>query len=285
PAGYADWLTPVTVATDTTDGLLADFLLEHLAFNGIPFSPSLTTAQVLQTYGSEAHWHPLLTRWLEWLATQDRLRCDVEGAWHLNHSSAKATSHDVASDALTHALQAHHDALRDMLSGKRRPQTLLEHPYWAPEQLLMYADGSRETLNALATSLADLSKRLQRPVRLIEAGARSAVTGAFLLGRLDVAQLHYTALDTSQAMVLKARERLAGFIHGSARRDTDSERQTLVHSADVQASALALVSADLLNEGRSAAEQLHHSEHWTALLMQAGLAAPETDRAGALQRL
>ncbi|AAO56106.1 non-ribosomal peptide synthetase [Pseudomonas syringae group genomosp. 3] len=321
PASYADWLTPVTVATDTTDGLLADFLLEHLAFNGIPFSPSLTTDQVLQTYGSEARWHPLLTRWLEWLATQDRLCCDVEGAWHLNHSSTKATSHDVACDALTHALQAHHDALRDILSGKRSPQTLLEHPYWAPEQLLMHAPGSRETLSALATSLADLSKRLQRPVRLIEAGARSAVTGAFLLGRLDAEQLHYTALDTSQAMVLKARERLAGFIHGSARRDTDSERQALVHSADVllinnqlhrldmpqaalqqwtplcapgaavyvlelaQASALALVSAELLNEGRSAAEQLRNSEHWTALLMQAGLGAPETDRSGALQRL
>ncbi|MCD5992428.1 amino acid adenylation domain-containing protein [Pseudomonas sp. CDFA 602] len=321
PASYADWLTPVTVATEPEDALLADFLLEHLAFNGLHFSTAMSTAKVLQTYDCQAHWQPLLTRWLEWLATRNRLHCDAEGAWRLNQSDAQATPHDVASAALTEALHAHHDALRDMLHGKRSPQTLLEHPYWAPEQLLMHAAGSREALSALVTSLADLSQRLQRPVRLIEVSARSAVGGVFLLGRLDASQLHYTALDTSQAMVLKARERLAGFAHGSARRDTDSERQVLVHSADVllinnqlhrletpqatvrqwaqlcapgaaihvmelaHASVLALISADLLNEGRSAAEQLRDSEHWLALLAQAGLAVHGTDRLGTLQRL
>ncbi|MFH7572290.1 hypothetical protein, partial [Pseudomonas syringae group genomosp. 7] len=37
----------------------------------------------------------------------------------------------------------------------------------------------------------------------------------------------------SQAMVLKAGERLEGFAHGSALRDNDGARQTLAHSDDV----------------------------------------------------
>ncbi|RMR22966.1 bactin non-ribosomal peptide synthetase, partial [Pseudomonas savastanoi pv. glycinea] len=162
-----------------------------------------------------------------------RLQRDARGTWQLKHPSAKVTSHHDSAYALTEALYAHHDTLREILHGQRSPQTLLEHPHWAPEQLLMHASGSRETLSALATSLADLSRLLQRPVRLIEASARSAVTGLFLLERLDASQLQYIALDASQAMVLKARERLAGFAHGSARRDTDSERQALAYSADV----------------------------------------------------
>ncbi|EFW79655.1 Yersiniabactin non-ribosomal peptide synthetase [Pseudomonas savastanoi pv. glycinea] len=321
PASYADWLTPETAATDTAESSLGDFLLQHLAFNGVHFSVPVTTATVLQTYACQAHWQPLLDRWLTWLATHGRLQRDARGTWQLKHPSAKVTSHHDSAYALTEALYAHHDTLREILHGQRSPQTLLEHPHWAPEQLLMHASGSRETLSALATSLADLSRLLQRPVRLIEASARSAVTGLFLLERLDASQLQYIALDASQAMVLKARERLAGFAHGSARRDTDSERQALAYSADVllinnqlhrletphavltqwrqlcapgaavcvlelaQASALAMISADLLNERDSAAEQLRDSGHWQALLTQAGLAAQGVDRLGDMQRL
>ncbi|MFA1029137.1 bactin non-ribosomal peptide synthetase [Pseudomonas syringae pv. helianthi] len=321
PSSYADWLRPETATTDATEGLLANFLVRHLALNGVHLNDPVSTATVVQSYGCQAHWQPLLNRWLEWLAAQGHLQRDAEGAWRLSHSSTNTTPHDDSAYALTEALHAHHDTLREILHGKRSAQTLLEHPYWAPEQLLMHASGSREALDALAISLADLSRRLQRPVRLIEASARSAVTGLFLLERLDASQVQYTALDASQAMVLKAGERLAGFAHGSALRDTDGARQTLAHSADVllinnqlhrietpqaalarwirlcapgaaicvlelaHPTALSLISADLLSHGHSAAEQLRDHEHWQALLTQAGLTPHGMHRLGDMQRL
>ncbi|MEE4149491.1 amino acid adenylation domain-containing protein [Pseudomonas viridiflava] len=307
PADYADWLVSGTSTIEVSDAPLADFLRQHLALNGVDLGHPIELDDVMLAYGCQPHWRSLLGRWLDWL--------DAQGAVQRIDPPSDATY------ALTEALQAHHDALRDILLGQRDARTLLDHPYWAPENLLLQRGDSRGSLLQLGTSIAALSQRLQRPVRLVEAGARSAATGHMLLQQLDATRLHYTALDTSQALVLKARERFAGFTHGKACRDTEAERLRLRHSADVllinnqlhrldapdqalqcwltlcapgaavfilelaQASPLALVSADLLDGGQSTALQLRDTAHWQALLLDAGLTAPVADRLGDLQRL
>ncbi|MBX8496839.1 non-ribosomal peptide synthetase [Pseudomonas cichorii] len=324
PANYADWLTSACIPELSTspDALLADFLIQHLALNGLDFSTPVSLDVALQTYGAQEPWRGLLGRWLDWLSAQGRLSCNADGQWQRTHSAGSVSSADNDSTyALKEALNAHHDALSDILRGQRNARTLLDHPYWSPEHLLMQSAGSSATLEQLAASIASLSQRLQRPVRLIEAGARSAVGAVHLLERLSAAQVHYTAIEASQALVLKARERLARFAHGKVCRDTDAELQTLRHSADVllinnqlhridqpalalqrwlklctpgaavcvlelaQASPLALVSADLLNEGQSAAQQLRDTAHWQDLLANAGLEAGQVDRLGDMQRL
>ncbi|MFJ4142893.1 amino acid adenylation domain-containing protein [Pseudomonas sp. NPDC089734] len=326
PADYADWLTSISGMTDLSaaqNTLLADFLIQHLALNGLDFNTPAHLDAALHAYGAQAQWQPLMGRWLEWLGTQGRLCRNADGQW-LRVQGAESNSLSVDSEstyALKEALNAHHDALSDILRGQRNARTLLDHPYWSPEHLLMQSQGSCEALEQLAAAIARLSQRLQRPVRLIEAGARSALGGAHLLERLSATQVQYTAVDASQALVLKARERLARFPHAKACRDTDAELQALRHSADVllinnqlhrieqpeltlqrwlklcapgaavcvlelaQASPLALVSADLLNEGRGAEQQLRDTAHWQNLLVQAGLHKGQSDRLGDLQRL
>ncbi|WP_122318354.1 non-ribosomal peptide synthetase [Pseudomonas cichorii] len=325
PTDYADWLTPtgMTDLSTAPDTLLADFLLQHLALNGVSFDAPTNPDEVMQAYACPQQWCPLLGRWLGWLSDQGRLQSNADGQW-LRVAIAEPDTNstdDESTYALKEALNAHHDALSDILRGQRQAQTLLDHPYWSPEHLLMQSRGSNAALEQLATSITRLSQRLQRPVRLIEVGARSALGAVHLLQRLSASQVQYTALDTSQALVLKARERLARFTHAKACRDSDAELQNLLHSADVllinnqlhrieqpeqnlqrwlklcapgaavyvmelaQASPLALVSADLLSDGQSAAQQLRDTAHWQHMLTQAGLSAGHSDCLGDLQRL
>ncbi|MCV4275352.1 amino acid adenylation domain-containing protein [Pseudomonas capsici] len=324
PTDYAHWLasSSITDMSASPDALLADFLIQHLALNGLDFSTPLSLDAALQAYGAQEQWRGLMGRWLDWLSAQGRLSCNADGLWQrVQVAGSLGCADNDSTYALKEALNAHHDALSDILRGQRNARTLLDHPYWSPEHLLMQSAGSHAALEQLTTSIASLSQSLQRPVRLIEAGARSAVGAVCLLERLSAAQVHYTAVEASQALVLKARERLARFAHGKVCRDTDAERQALHYSADVllinnqlhrldqpesalrhwlklcapgaavcvlelaQASPLALVSADLLGEGQSAAQQLRDTTYWQNLLAQAGLSSGHADRLGDMQRL
>ncbi|MCV4267105.1 non-ribosomal peptide synthetase [Pseudomonas capsici] len=325
PTDYAHWLasSAITDMSASPDALLADFLIQHLALNGLDFSTPLSLDAALQAYGgAQEQWRGMMGRWLDWLSAQGRLSCNADGLWQREQVAGSLGCADNDSTyALKEALNAHHDALSDILRGQRNARTLLDHPYWSPEHLLMQSVGSHAALEQLTAAIASLSQSLQRPVRLIEAGARSAVGAVHLLERLSAAQIHYTAVETSQALVLKARERLARFAHGKVCRDTDAERQALHYSADVllinnqlhrldqpesalrhwlklcapgaavcvlelaQASPLALVSADLLGKGQSAAQQLRDTAYWQNLLAQAGLSSGHADRLGDMQRL
>ncbi|MEF9898131.1 MAG: amino acid adenylation domain-containing protein [Pseudomonas sp.] len=319
PADYADWLPSGGIKpAPEQEALLVDFLLQHLALNNVALTAPTDLDMLMQHYGCAADWRPLLGRWLAWLGAQGALIANAGGQWQ--RSTSDRTKVTTQHDALSEALSAHHDGLRDILRVQRSALTLLDHPYWSPEHLLLLSPGSSETLEQLGRHIARLSQQLQRPVRLIEVGARSALAGAHLLQQLDATHLHYTALDTSQALVLKARERLARFPHGTAQHDQD-DRQALLHSADVllinnalhrlqqpqatlsrwlalcapgaavcvfelaQAGALALVSSDLLDEQQHAAQQLRSLEHWQYMLAGAGLQACHSGVRGDVQHL
>ncbi|AMB87600.1 non-ribosomal peptide synthetase [Pseudomonas agarici] len=321
PADYPDWLASNGVSPAPADNTpLVDFLLQHLALNHVTLSTPTDLDTLMQHYGCAADWRPLLGRWLAWLGAQGVLHSNEAGQWQRVSTIDRAPI-DTQHYALSEALSAHHDGLRDILCGQRDALTLLDHPYWSPEHLLLQSPGNRETLEQLGRHLACLSQQLQRPVRLIEVGARSALVGAQWLQRLDPSQLQYTALDASLAMVLKARERLSGFAHGTALRDHYDDHSALLYSADVllinnalhrlqqpqaalsnwlalcapgaavcvlelaQAGALALVSSDLLDERQEAAQQLRSLEHWRQLLSDAGLRPCQASVLGDVQRL
>src|SRR6218665_40119 len=201
--------------------------------------------------------------------------------------------------ATADALLAHHEALALILQDRRPAFTLLHHPFWAPERLLLQSPGTAAALDALADALAALSLALGRPVRAVEIGARSGLAAELLLRRLGVDQLAYTALDTSQDMVLRAAGRLAAYPHASVRRWDGTAQADLAHHADVvwagnalhrlggdaldalpalaapaalihvlelrNASCLALVSADLLSQdGEDLGTHLRDAEGWPA---------------------
>ncbi|MFJ9990389.1 amino acid adenylation domain-containing protein [Pseudomonas putida] len=301
PTHYQGWLSAQALdKDDTRDALVVDFLAQHLRLNGV--DPSASVEQAAQAYGCAPQWQALVARWLELLATTPRASVSAQGE-------------------LAEALNAHHQGLAAILRGERDARLLLEHPFWSPEQLLLQCPGSDAALEQLAASLMRLSQQLQRPVRMLHVDARSGLLGARLLRTLPAGQLHYTALDTSPSLVAKARERFAGHTNAQALRDDDSTLAELLHSADLllvnnalhrlddplaalqrwlkyctpgaalcvwelaRASHLALVSSDLIEQGRSAAERLHETAHWQRLLTQAGCALEQADCLGDLQRL
>ncbi|MDF0732207.1 amino acid adenylation domain-containing protein [Pseudomonas entomophila] len=301
PARYHDWLAAHALDEDhASDALVADFLAQHLRLNGVALPTSVD--HIIQTYGCAPQWQGLIGRWLELLATPPATPAPAQGE-------------------LAEALNAHHEGLGAILRGERDARLLLEHPFWSPEHLLLQGPESDVALAQLAASITRLSQQLQRPVRLLQTDARSGLVGARLLRALPAGQLHYTALDTSPSLVAKARERFVSNPSAQALRDDDSALAELLHSADLllinnalhrlddplatlqrwlkycapgaalcvwelaRASHLALVSSDLIEQGRSTAERLRDSAHWQALLAQAGATLEQADRLGDLQRL
>ncbi|MEJ2629892.1 MAG: amino acid adenylation domain-containing protein [Acidihalobacter sp.] len=228
--------------------LIADFLNDHLRRHGLDFAESVDVDEVVRRYGAEPRWRGLIVRWLNLLVGQGRLALDVNGDRYVRgRRYGEATWLPANEDSLhatAEALLAHHTALAQILRGQRAAQTLLAHPFWSPEHLLIQSRGMVAAIDALAEALAKLSHTLNRPVRLVEIGARSGLIGETLLNRLDASHLDYTALDSSQEMVTRASDRLAVFSHATVRRWDDVSREALVHKGDVVLAANALHRLD-----------------------------------------
>ncbi|KGR93054.1 non-ribosomal peptide synthetase [Burkholderia sp. ABCPW 111] len=313
---------PAAIAKSDVDveRLVADFLHDHLQREGVIFDTPLDVDAALARYGAQPAWRALFARWLALLAAHGRV-AEERGAYRRGPRHDGARRRPRADDPLfttADALLAHHDALAAILRGQRPAHTLLDHPFWSPESLLLRSDGAGQTIDALAAALAALSRTLARPVRLVETGARSGMFGEALLRRLDARQLTYTAIDASQDMVLRAQARLAEFPHAQARRADPAALKDLAHAADAiwannalhrlgepalgelaalaapsalvyvtelrRASALALVSADLLAHGAAAQHGLRGAQDWRRAFDARGLACEQADDVGAHQR-
>ncbi|KVN06631.1 MULTISPECIES: non-ribosomal peptide synthetase [unclassified Burkholderia] len=300
--------------------LVADFLHDHLQREGVTFDAPLDVDTALARYRAQPAWRALFARWLALLAAHGRL-AERDGAYRRGPRYDHARRRPRADDPLfttADALLTHHDALGAILRGLRPAHTLLDHPFWSPESLLLRSDGAGKAIDALATAVAALSRSLGRPARLVEIGARSGLFGEALLRRLDAQRLAYTAVDASQDMVLRAQARLAAFPHAQARRADPASLNDLAHGADVvwannalhrlgdaaldelaglaapsalvyvtelrDASALALVSADLLAGGAAAQHSLRRAEDWRRAFDDRALACEQSDDVGAHRR-
>ncbi len=302
--------------------LVADFLHEHLQRQGFDFAEPLDADALRARYRAAPRWRGLFARWLALLDQAERLQGDADGRRVRGpHYETHALPLEPAEPlfGLADALASQHAALAAILRGERAAETLLDHPLLSPESLLQNDDGNAETLTALAEALERMSRELGRPVRVVEAGARSGLGGAALLERVGQGVLVYTALDESQEMVLRARERLAAYPQADVRRWDAAADTALRHSADVvlannvlhrlgtatlgrivalaapsallhvlerrAASALTLVGADLLNtDDDGASTPLRDGAAWRALFDAHGLHHERADLIGAQQR-
>lgn len=326
PSDYGSLFKPVADEPDREpdiERLVADFLYDHLRQQGLDFAAPIDASDAVQRYGAAPRWHSLFVRWLELLVSLERLERSAEGAGFV-----RGRRHDqapwlpVGDDPLrptADALLAHHEALARILRDQRPPHTLLDHPFWAPERLLLQGPGTTAAIDALVNALAALSHALDRPVRVVEIGARGGLGGERLLSRLDAERLNYTALDASPDMVLRASHHLAAFPHARVLRWNDASLEELAHQADVvlannalhrldgdaldalaglaapsalihvlelrRASSLALVSADLLApQGQEIGARLRDGDGWQTLFRDRGLHCELADLAGDQQR-
>ena len=289
--------------------LVASFLYEHLMRQGVNLTGRATVQGVMAEYGAQPQWAGLVARWLEHLHRQGYLQRLDDGAHAPVETmpSAWQPAGDHPLREVANMLLTHHAPLAQIIRGERPARTLLNHPFWAPEQLLLRSPGMHAAIAVLADLIRTLAKTLGRPVRLHEVGARSGLAAEQLLRHLDAGDVAYTAWDDSPEMVLRATERLQRHAHAEVRRWHAGVMQEDRHQADlvwannalhrvgdagVQAvlalaapsamvfvqelnrvSCLALVSTELLADGHEEglARRLHETPWWQDLLARQGL--------------
>jgi len=302
--------------------LVANFLLNHLREQGIDFSTAITLDAVLQQYGAQPHWAGLIQRWLTHLVNAGFLQHLAGGRYASVIGDKPADTTPSAQQVLSeveNALLTHHMPLAQIVRGERPAHTLLNHPFWAPEQLLLRSPGSAVAIEMLAVTVQALAKLLGRPVRLHEVGARSGLAAEQLLQYLDATHVAYTGWDESAEMVLRASARLQRLASVEVQRWHDGITDEYRHQADVvwannalhrlgdtatqailalaapealvcvhelrRVSSLTLVSAELLDSSASMAERLQDTSGWQTRLAEDGLRSQAAGLAGEIQWL
>ena len=230
-ANSAQQATPSTGLDESgwVAGFLADHIKHHIARRPLAaYSPEALIADG----GLDPRWVPLLTRWLTFLVDQGAMQRSPEGAyrWHGGFSAARRCPSQAALDA---AAPAHHIALAAIMRGERAALTLLTDPVWSPDRLALLSPHTAHYATELAQLIAQLSARLQRPVRLIDFSARSGCSAAALLARLKPHHIDYIGLDASSAMVQLAGEQLAAWPHATVAQASPNTLESLAHTADV----------------------------------------------------
>ncbi|EPX2511227.1 TPA: amino acid adenylation domain-containing protein [Pseudomonas aeruginosa] len=292
-----------------TARMVAGFLVEHLTRQGVALSGRVTVQEALAQYGAQPQWAGLFARWLEFLCQQDRLQRLADGGYTAltSQPSDEKLPGEPALWEVANMLLAHHDPIAQILRGERPAQTLLNHAFWAPEQLLLRMPGANEAIVALADMVRALATTLGRPVRLYEVGARSGLAASRLLQHLRAVDVEYTAWDESPEMVLRAAERLQRYLHVQAQRWHADVPQEELHQADLvwvnnalhrlgdagvqatlalaapsalvvvhelhEVSSLALVCTELLADANAGglAGRLHDTRWWQTLLERQGM--------------
>ncbi len=290
--------------------LVAAFLRAHLSRQGIDGEQPADIEAVMRGSGATPRWRPLVERWLAFLVAYDK------GAT----GGARDSEHAMGGlRAIADAMPSHHAVLAATLRDERDPRLLVNDPVWAPERLLLLTGATDAALATLRTTIVGLARRLGRPVRLVEIGARTGLAAERLLLELDQAHVACTLLDESQDMVLRAGERFARQPHVRARRCTAAMVEELRHTADIlvannalhgreterlallprlaapgalihvlelrHASPLALISADLLEGGAATGDRLRAPDDWRQRFASLGLAVEGTEMIGDQQRL
>ncbi|MQA07849.1 MAG: amino acid adenylation domain-containing protein [Pseudonocardiaceae bacterium] len=230
--------TPETAASPAEDGPVddspADWKLEgeltaslvHRLLTGIgvdPDGPTPNDAQ-LTAHGAVSGQFGLIRRWHNWLAQQENRAPDPVGRAAGTHFA----------DTVDRLLARESDLIA-MLTGLLDPTTLLDDPVLAPEAQFLRHPTIVDTVDEVAARIAELD----RPVRVAELGARTGRAAARLLASLPDG-VHYTLLDSSDALLATAHRRLASYPVDYHRLPADVVPDELRHRFDVVLAVAAL---------------------------------------------
>ncbi|MDR0701381.1 MAG: amino acid adenylation domain-containing protein [Azoarcus sp.] len=216
--------------------LLAGFLHDHLGRQGVDLTTDITADEAVRQYGAQHRRAGSISRWLEHLSAEGFLEHMPDGRYAPVSDVPlrpwqPPSGHPLRETA--DALLTHHAPLAQILRGERSAQTLLNHPFWTPEYLLLHTHGTAAAIEALADMVRALEQALGRSVRLHEVGARSGLAAQQLLRRLDGVRVEYIAWDESPEMALRATANLQRYACAEARRWHIDVPYEELHQADV----------------------------------------------------
>ncbi|MFF3071770.1 amino acid adenylation domain-containing protein [Kitasatospora sp. NPDC057904] len=191
---------------------------------------------------TEEH-RPVLRLWLRWLVERKVLVEEGNG-YSAGPELAVALTRgepDTGSDAygalIVRARRQLLDRVADyraILAGRLDPSVLLDDDVLAPANLAAADPGGAAALAGIARELADLAEAAGRPIEVAELDGRAGRTAEQLLGLLSPAQVRYTLLDPSAAMVTAASRRLAEQPHAVCHQLPDQRiPEELRHRFDV----------------------------------------------------
>jgi yersiniabactin nonribosomal peptide synthetase len=214
--------TAVPVAdaeAELVEALLTHLLTKRCAITDRPCKPNVLATQ----FGVTADQLPVFQLWLPWLAGRGVLTVDDGGVAAGPRLSLvaeagrwpglvdQATGTPLAAVATRLAERV--DDLVAMLCGELNALTLLEDPVLAPEALIGTIPAATFALGGIAGSLSELANSLERPLKVVELGARTGRTAAQLLRLISPDQVDYTLADSSARLLTLARQRLANQPH------------------------------------------------------------------------
>ncbi|EMH4161711.1 amino acid adenylation domain-containing protein [Pluralibacter gergoviae] len=259
----------------------------------------------------QPRWQPVVERWLDFLAGQQRLRQEAAGYRVDGDEMPSRDNSDFDALALS---------LTEILKGSRDVLTLLDDPLWSPESLALRHPATGPFIQQLAQICRQLSQRLGRPVRLLEVGARTGRAAESLLAQVDASQVEYIAHEQARELATVAQQRLAFWPSARVVSGPLENQPTLAHSADIlfvnnalhrllpdndtlfatleqltlpgalvyvlefgELTPPALLSTLLLTDGHPET-LLKNSDGWTALFASTAFHSQHRDEAAGLQR-
>ncbi|BBG29576.1 non-ribosomal peptide synthetase [Zymobacter palmae] len=208
------------------------FLSHHIHhhLDGQHLSPC-TAEQLIAHNGLAPHWAPVLDHWLHLLDAQHAGKADTRSKAHTEQYTRIAAGVDAQRREAT--TTAHHARLRQIMREERSALELLNDPVWSPEALALRSPCSARYQQELTHLITTLAERLERPVRVIEVGARSARAAVELLTPLTADQIDYVGLEDSSELARQANERLTAWPHARVEHTTSHAPAALAHTADI----------------------------------------------------
>jgi yersiniabactin nonribosomal peptide synthetase len=214
----------ITLPSNDAEAELVEALLTHLLFQRCiivdrPCRPHMLATQ----FGVSDDRLAIFEIWLSWLARREVLTVDDDGVaagprlaivaepgrWQqLVDQSIGTTLAPVATWLAERA-----GDFVAMLCGDLDVLTLRDDPVLAPEAHIDIIPAAASALSGMAHSLNDLAGSLERPLKIVELGARTGRTAAQLLEQLLPPRFHYTVTDPSAVMLTLAKQRLANQPH------------------------------------------------------------------------
>ncbi|HKR49872.1 MAG TPA: methyltransferase, partial [Pseudonocardiaceae bacterium] len=215
---------PIALPATEAEAELVEALLTHLLFRRCAITDRPQRPEVLATSFEVADDQlPTFRLWLSWLVEREVLTVDDGGAaagTRLSLVAEPGRWPELVEQAAGTPLAAVATQLADrvddlvaMLRGDLDALTLLEDPVLAPEALIDILPGTTVALNEITDSLNDLARALDRPLRIVELGARTGRNTARLLERLSPDRVDYTVTDTAIRLLAQAKQRLTGQSH------------------------------------------------------------------------
>jgi len=309
--GLAGTLPCCVCPPEISAGQVADFLQHRLLKLKPGQTPGADPLPLMNALAIQPRWRAVVERWLAFLVTQQRLRPAAED---YQVCAGEAPENDPPS------FSGHDLTLTQILRGARHELSLLNDARWSPESLAFDHPASALYIEELATICQQLSRRLQRPVRLLEVGVRTARAAECLLTRLSADEIEYVGLEHSQELLLSARQRLAPWSDARLALWSADTLAAHAHSADIiwlnnalhrllpeepgllaalqqlavpgallyvlefrQLTPSALLSTLLLTDGQPEA-LLHNSADWGAIFTAAAFNCQHGDEVEGLQR-